>query len=300
MSVSAVPDHEEIDASERIPQTSVSPAVYLVAGAVAGFSVDVALFPIDTIKTRMQSAEGFIKSGGFKHIYSGLGSAAIGSAPSAASFFLSYEWIKHTMPKVINSPSLDINSPVVHCTAAAIGETVACLVRVPTDNIKQKLQARMFNTTSEAFQSIMQSSGVRGFYTGYFTTIMREIPFSLIQFPLYEAMKRGWRSRNSRESSSIELALMGSLSGSFAAACTTPMDVVKTRLMLHKGSDKLTVSNVVRDVYAEGGVAKFFSGVGPRVAWIGLGGAVFLGGYEATKRALTGQTIIPLVKTDLK
>ena len=31
--------------------------------------------------------------------------------------------------------------------------------------------------------------GILGFYSGFGITIMREIPFSLVQFPLYEYMK---------------------------------------------------------------------------------------------------------------
>jgi len=63
----------------------------LIAGGAAGTSVDVALFPIDTIKTRLQSPQGFLKAGGFKGIYRGLGAAAVGSAPGAALFFSTYE-----------------------------------------------------------------------------------------------------------------------------------------------------------------------------------------------------------------
>lgn len=40
------------------------------------------LFPIDTLKTRLQSEKGFIKSGGFKRLYNGLGPAAVGSVPT--------------------------------------------------------------------------------------------------------------------------------------------------------------------------------------------------------------------------
>ena len=48
---------------------------------MAGTSVDIALFPLDTIKTRLQSAHGFFKAGGFRGVYSGLSAAAAGSAP---------------------------------------------------------------------------------------------------------------------------------------------------------------------------------------------------------------------------
>jgi len=45
-------------------------------------AVDTALFPLDTIKTRLQSPLGFVKSGGFKGVYSGLSTAVLGSAPT--------------------------------------------------------------------------------------------------------------------------------------------------------------------------------------------------------------------------
>ena len=63
----------------------------LVAGAGAGIAVDVSLYPIDTLKTRMQASNGFFAAGGFKGIYRGISAAAWGSAPGAAAFFSSYE-----------------------------------------------------------------------------------------------------------------------------------------------------------------------------------------------------------------
>lgn len=47
-------------------------------------AVDAALFPLDTLKTRLQSPDGFVKSGGFRGVYSGLGAAILGSAPTGS------------------------------------------------------------------------------------------------------------------------------------------------------------------------------------------------------------------------
>lgn len=60
----------------------------LKAGAVAGASVDCVLFPLDTIKTRLQSEHGFFKAGGFKRIYAGLGSSVVGSAPNGIGLLI--------------------------------------------------------------------------------------------------------------------------------------------------------------------------------------------------------------------
>lgn len=49
------------------------------------------LFPLDTIKTRLQSQQGFLKAGGFKGIYKGLGPQAIGSVPTGWYFYFIVE-----------------------------------------------------------------------------------------------------------------------------------------------------------------------------------------------------------------
>lgn len=53
----------------------------LLSGALAGLTVDLFFYPIDTLKTRLQSKAGFLASGGFRGVYRGLGSVAVGSAP---------------------------------------------------------------------------------------------------------------------------------------------------------------------------------------------------------------------------
>ena len=62
---------------------------------MAGLSVDVSLFPLDTLKTRLQAPGGFIKAGGFSGVYNGLFSAAAGSMPGAALFFCTYDKTRH-------------------------------------------------------------------------------------------------------------------------------------------------------------------------------------------------------------
>lgn len=112
-------------------------STYLVSGAVAGTSVDIVLFPLDTIKTRMQSDVGLAKSGGLKGLWKGVGSAAAGSAPTAALFFITYEAAKQQFNQLSTNQSLSFlnsSSPLTHCLAASAGEIMACLVRVPTGN----------------------------------------------------------------------------------------------------------------------------------------------------------------------
>ena len=64
--------------------------------------------------------------------------------------------------------------------------------------------------------------------------ISRQIPFALIQLPLYEYLKRAVQQEEASPVAAWQLALCGSVAGSVAAALTTPLDVAKTRIMLHQ------------------------------------------------------------------
>jgi len=263
----------------RMPESPFSLA--LIAGGCAGTSVDVALYPLDTLRTRLQSEQGFWKAGGFRGAYRGLLSAAIGSAPGAALFFSTYE----TMKGQIKNVSGGKEHWTHHSGASACGEVVACLIRVPTDNVKQNMQVGKYSTLTEAVGSQYRAGGVGAFYTGYATTVAREIPFSFIQFPLYEGFKKAWASYQGHETNPVQGAACGSAAGAIAAAITTPLDVAKTRIMLDgKGADvvkKYTGTvQALRTIASEEGGAALFNGITPRVGWITVGGFIFFGAYE--------------------
>lgn len=143
----------------------------LEAGGLAGTAVDTLLFPLDTLKTRLQSPRGFMRSGGFKGIYKGLSSAIVGSAPSASFFFVAYERLKSGLGKEFKSLSL----PQIHMLAASGGELCACLVRVPTEIIKQRMQAGIYASVPSAMSTIWSSQGISGFYRGFTMTVFREV-----------------------------------------------------------------------------------------------------------------------------
>ncbi|XP_072383083.1 mitochondrial S-adenosylmethionine carrier protein isoform X3 [Diabrotica undecimpunctata] len=218
-----------------------------VGGGVAGLFVDMVLFPLDTLKTRLQAQQGFTKAGGFKGIYKGIGPQAIGSAPQAALFFLTYETIKHYSEGIVPSYA----APAVHMFGGGVAEV--------------------------------------GLYRGFGSTILREIPFSVIQFPILEYLKKTYRKnfKNNIPLESWEVAVCGSIAGGFSAAVTTPLDVAKTRIMLadrkQVRAGEMTVANTLKQIYRTDGVKGLFSGFVPRVTWITLGGCIFFGSYDFAK-----------------
>jgi solute carrier family 25 (mitochondrial S-adenosylmethionine transporter), member 26 len=314
------------------PPTPPSFATALCAGGMAGLTVDLALYPMDTLKTRLQAPVGFLKAGGFRGLYQGWGAVAWGSAPGAALFFCTYEYLKPRLLHLVAvsnnnnnaddteaSSSYQSSTALVHMSAASVGEAVACLIRVPTEVIKAHMQTCPDNhsllhhtqrilyehrhTASSTPTSRLQY-WTGGLYRGYGITLLREIPFAMIQFPLYERLKVLWAERialheggtlNGTTTHALQghpwaAATCGSISGAIAAAATTPLDVVKTRLMLGKdrqGRVYHGVVDVVRRTLAEEGSQAMWKGLAPRVMWISIGGFVFFGAYEESKAILT-------------
>ncbi|XP_055484383.1 S-adenosylmethionine mitochondrial carrier protein isoform X1 [Psammomys obesus] len=257
----------------------------LVAGGVAGVSVDLILFPLDTIKTRLQSPQGFSKAGGFRGIYAGVPSTAIGSFPNAAAFFLTYEYVKY----LLHTDSASHFRPLKHMLAASAGEVVACLIRVPSEVVKQRAQVSASSKTLQIFYNILSEEGIQGLYRGYKSTVLREIPFSLVQFPLWESLKALWSWRQGHVVDSWQSAVCGAFAGGFAAVITTPLDVAKTRIMLAKAGSSTAVGNVLsamHGVWRSQGLAGLFAGVFPRMAAISMGGFIFLGAYDQTRSLL--------------
>lgn len=258
----------------------------LVAGGIAGTSVDVSLHPIDTLRTRLQSPEGFRAAGGFKGVYKGIVSAALGSAPGAAAFFSTYETMKKVF-KNLSGGELWIH----HSGASACGEVAACLIRVPTAIITQRMQVGQYATFPEAVSGTFRQGGFSAFYVGYGTLVAREIPFAFIQFPIYERLKQKWAAYQGSPTSAVQGACCGSVAGALAGACTTPLDVAKTRIMLENpapGQPKKYAGTwqSVSLIAKEEGSSALFKGIAPRVTWITLGGFIFFGAYETATKLL--------------
>lgn len=294
-----------------------------MAGAMAGLFVDLSLYPIDTIKTRVQSKQGFLAAGGFKHVYKGWSAVALGSVPGGAAFFLCYDHVKRVLLRWNGaaiednvSTEMSLSVFVSQAVAAACGESTACCIRVPVEMVKQQMQAGHHSRILSALRHItnnvaagasggqtlrVRGSGVPFLFTGMPIMLLREIPFSITQMSLYEALK--YKTHKDERLSPYYYTLLpayGAFCGGVAAFVTTPLDVIKTRIMLlpkHQKGGLGVIAHVIRDIVAEPGrpndrfgvVQKFLRGATTRVLWISLGGSVFFGTYEFAKKMLTSR-----------
>ncbi|KAH9321327.1 hypothetical protein KI387_015966, partial [Taxus chinensis] len=196
-------------------------------GGLAGAFGESIMHPVDTTKTRMQSAVlvGGVESSisirqmvktvwatnGFRGFYRGITPALTGSLATGATYFGVIESTKKWLEK--NNPALE--GHWTHFIAGGVGDTLGSFIYVPCEVVKQRMQvqgtrgswystiskdkasslksgANMYEYYSGIFQagtSIWKQEGLRGLYEGYWSTLARDVPFAGLMVMLYEALK---------------------------------------------------------------------------------------------------------------
>lgn len=85
---------------------------------------------------------------------------------------------------------------------------------MPIEVVKQRQQAALEKLSPLLIcKRAIETEGYLGLYRGFVTTVLREIPFVLIQFPLWELLKAQWYYAKKKNLNVIDVAVCGSLSG---------------------------------------------------------------------------------------
>jgi solute carrier family 25 (mitochondrial S-adenosylmethionine transporter), member 26 len=280
------------------------------SGGTAGGLATALLYPLDTLKTIRQSdrslqsfgsAIAVLRTRGLNNIYSGVIPTMLGSFPSSALYFGAYEgskqWLFRNFGNNDNDGGINLNRPTIHMLAAASGNIISSLVFVPKETIKQRMQAINSGAMAsvagagasgvattigigEIVRQILTINGLKGFYPSYRATLMRNIPSAVVRFTVYEELKH---LCGVGLGGNVGVLLVGGVASALSSACTTPIDVVKTRLatgMLPSGTKVLpAIATIARQEGAKG----LFSGVQERALWSALFGGVGLTCFESCK-----------------
>lgn len=131
---------------------------------------------------------------------------------------------------------------MVHAGASSLAELVSCAILTPAEVIKQNAQmVKAGSPTNATIQTLAKfKSNPLALWRGYTALAGRNLPFTAMQFPMFERLKLAIREYRDRrglttgtiyESGTITAFSAGS-AGAVAAVITTPIDVIKTRIML--------------------------------------------------------------------
>ncbi|XP_031388840.1 uncharacterized mitochondrial carrier C8C9.12c-like [Punica granatum] len=277
---------------------------YMVAGSIAGSVEHMAMFPVDTVKTRMQAIgscpiksvtvahalRSILKSDGPSALYRGIGAMGLGAGPAHAVYFSFYEICKRSFSG--GNP----NNSAAHAASGVCATVASDAVLTPMDMVKQRLQLgnSPYRGVSDCVRRVFREEGLRAFFASYKTTVVMNAPFTAVHFATYEAAKRGLMEL-SPESASDERwfvhATAGAAAGASAAAVTTPLDVVKTQLQCQGvcGCDRFktgSIGDVFRTIVEKDGYRGLMRGWIPRMLFHAPAAAISWSTYEASKAFL--------------
>ncbi|TWW75970.1 Mitochondrial glutamate carrier 1 [Takifugu flavidus] len=274
------------------PSQSTLPAK-LINGGVAGLIGVTCVFPIDLAKTRLQNQQNgsrlytsmsdclikTIRSEGYFGMYRGAAVNLTLVTPEKAIKLAANDFFRHHLSK--DGKLTLVKEMLAGCGAG----TCQVIVTTPMEMLKIQLQDAgriaaqrklmpqtvapgtvepKSPTAMQISRELFREKGIAGLYKGLGATLLRDVPFSIIYFPLFANLNNLGKRGAEGPAPFYVSFLSGCAAGSTAAVAVNPVDVIKTRLQsLNRGSTEDTYSGVtdcIRKILRNEGPAAFLKG----------------------------------------
>ncbi|KAI3802574.1 hypothetical protein L1987_30712 [Smallanthus sonchifolius] len=180
----------------------------LLAGGIAGAVAQTAIYPMDLVKTRLQT---YVCEGGKvpslgklskdiwvhegpRAFYKGIVPSLLGIIPYAGIDLAVYETLKEMSKTYILIDSEPGPLAQLGCGTASGALGATCVY--PLQVVRTRMQAHWhdgapaYNGMTDVFMKTYQNEGARGFYKGLFPNLLKVIPAASITYMVYEAMKK--------------------------------------------------------------------------------------------------------------
>lgn len=271
------------------------------SGAIQGVAQNLVkqllLHPFDTVKTRLQassqqqSVDSTTRGDLFRDVYRGLIPTLVSGTPGSATFFAAKEAVTALLLE------RGAAAPLPTLGGVVAGVLSAKAIKTPFDVAETKAMATYEKRGKETLawdgswniiQETLAKDGFTGLYRGYGANVLYKLPADAAKFLAYEAL------RGSGAAGSLPPGIAGAAATLASSAVTTPLDVVRTRVMVadrsEGGSGRGEASNnpleMLRDLIASGDSAQIWSGLNWRLARGVVAGAIQFSVLEGTKEAV--------------
>lgn len=285
-----------IKALNNNPQRTTSSFPLLakvINGGVAGIVGVSCVFPIDLAKTRLQNQRvghevyksmldclrKVISSEGFFGMYRGSAVNLLLITPEKAIKLTGNDLFRHLLSKNDGANKLSLSREMV-----AGGGAGLCQIVVTTPMELLKIQGQDAGRTGlnnsnqkpsalKVALDLVKTKGLAGLYKGISATMLRDVSFSVVYFPMFAHLSHLASTKSDDHNSKFWINFIaGSIAAGTAAVVVNPADVVKTRLQLINttpGEERYTgLRHAFVDIYKKEGLKAFLKGAGCRVMYI--------------------------------
>lgn len=264
----------------------------IINGGIAGIIGVTCVFPIDLVKTRLQNQEigpngqvmyrnmadcmrKTFRSEGFFGMYRGSAVNILLVTPEKAIKLAANDFFRHHLTD--SKKGLSLGGEILSGGGAGLCQII---VTTPMELLKIQLQdaGRLANkgpltvmpdSARKIALDLIRKKGLLGLYRGTFATMLRDVSFSVVYFPLFAHFNSIGPKRSDGSTIFWASFLAGCSAGSVSAVVVNPFDVVKTRLqVLQRAQGESSYSGVFdafTKIYQKEGITAFFKGALCRV-----------------------------------
>ncbi|KAK7745429.1 MICOS complex subunit mic13 [Cytospora paraplurivora] len=318
--------------SDGAPKAKSKSTFHFAAGLGSGLLSAVLLQPIDLLKTRVQQSGHHSLTIAIREIRSqpriipalwrGATPSALRTGFGSAIYFTGLNAIRNNVSKVPflaadsalaaskdgrHSSSLVKLSNTGNLLAGAVARTFAGMLLMPLTVIKVRYESSLYSygSIAAAGRDIFKVEGLRGFFSGFGATAIRDAPYAGLYVLFYEQSKKqlsalyGGNSRGDQAASGVLPAVMGVstsatinfssgvIAGAGCSAISNPFDAVKTRIQLQPGVYR-NMFHAAHMMATQEGARSFLDGLALRMSRKALSSALAWTVYEELIRRAEG------------
>jgi len=237
---------------------------------------------------------------GARSLWSGLSPTLALALPTTVLYLTSYEQLKDYLLRFSGgtaAAAAEQHLTLVSLASGGISRVLTCATVAPLELVRTKMQSQKMALyeVRKAVIKTVEAEGVMGLWKGFTATIMRDVPFSALYWPVYEYLRPPEFELN-------RTFVAGAVSGTIASTVTLPFDVIKTRRQLELGENivrnlhldsRAAPSNafVAREIYEAHGLRGFWTGLTPRIIKVAPACAIMISSYEFFKQFFTRRNL---------
>jgi solute carrier family 25 carnitine/acylcarnitine transporter 20/29 len=266
--------------------------IEVAAGMSAGVVGTVLGYPLDTIKTHMQTSgqkgilstfQEIYKSEGISGFYRGIASPLLSLTILNTVNFTMYNTFKRILhvEHTVTPNEFDFRIPL----AASAVAPISSMISTPFELLKLKMQLQkslpieqQYKNTFLATMGILRQEGIRGLYTGHAVNTSREVVFLAVYFSVYEHGKSFISTLLPKQ---LAVPIAGGVSGAIGWFASFPLDLVKSHIQTKSSGDSRFLPTFSK-ILQKRGILGLFSGVVPSVLRAFLVSSSRFTAYEST------------------
>jgi solute carrier family 25 phosphate transporter 23/24/25/41 len=182
-----------------------------LTGAASGAVAQTVLYPMDFLRTRIivypgqytsfwQALAKVVREEGFTGLWTGLMPTFVGAIPYEGSQFWVYDGMRSVYSRQTGAETI---SPFVNSVLGGAAGVVSQTVAYPFELVRRLMMLtddnghKLYRSMGECFRKIWEKEGIPGFYKGLTFNAVRVIPFSMLQYTVYDETCKffGWMKK---------------------------------------------------------------------------------------------------------